>query len=266
MSYYTQIGQDLLNVPMGDMIRDMAFAIAEAQTKLDENSITVAEMMGGLKTIYNNEGEVAFEDSRVFFGRDRVPFSVAKALYNSGTNKDGYKSLILNEINNTSPDIKVKDANGKLTIESGSSKTEADDPLVYVPARLSMLELGFTPNFYQFVDTIIEVKISISYKRESINTVTNKRSASNQNTNFGGYSSFWYRNYHYNRGTSVSASQVNASYATKYNYSAEGASLMRTKLSPIPPPAILEERIRNQMLLQEELRNQEVEKNTESNS
>ena len=138
MSYYTQIGQDLLNVPMGDMIRDMAFAIAEAQTKLDENSITVAEMMGGLKTIYNNEGDVAFEDSRVFFGRDRVPLSVAKALYNSGTNKDGYKSLILNEINNTSPDIKVKDTNGKLTIEAGSAKTEADDPLVYVPARLSM--------------------------------------------------------------------------------------------------------------------------------
>ena len=93
MSYYTQIGQDLLNVPMGDMIRDMAFAIAEAQTKLDENSITVAEMMGGLKTIYNNEGDVAFEDSRVFFGRDRVPLSVAKALYNCGTNKAGYKSL-----------------------------------------------------------------------------------------------------------------------------------------------------------------------------
>ncbi|MEB3734255.1 hypothetical protein ULF88_09460 [Halopseudomonas pachastrellae] len=40
------IGRELLNVPMGDMIRQMAFAIAEAQVKLDESSIEVAEMMG----------------------------------------------------------------------------------------------------------------------------------------------------------------------------------------------------------------------------
>ena len=30
------IGQDLLNVPMGDMIRDMAFAIADSQFQLDQ--------------------------------------------------------------------------------------------------------------------------------------------------------------------------------------------------------------------------------------
>src|SRR6185503_11267902 len=28
--------------------------------------------------------------------------------------------------------------------------------------QLSLMELGFTPTFYQFVDTIIEVKVSIS--------------------------------------------------------------------------------------------------------
>ena len=43
------IGQELLDVPMGDMIRQMAFSIAEAQMALDSNSIEVAEMMGGLK-------------------------------------------------------------------------------------------------------------------------------------------------------------------------------------------------------------------------
>ncbi len=50
------IGRELLNVPMGDMIRQMAFAIAEAQVKLDESSIKVAEMMGGLRTIYDDDG------------------------------------------------------------------------------------------------------------------------------------------------------------------------------------------------------------------
>jgi len=29
------LGQELLNVPMGQMIRDMAFAIADAQVELD---------------------------------------------------------------------------------------------------------------------------------------------------------------------------------------------------------------------------------------
>ena len=37
---------------------------------------------------------------------------------------------------------------------------------------------------------------------------------------------------------------VSASFSSKYQYSAEGSSLMRTKLVPIPPPALLEERIR----------------------
>jgi hypothetical protein len=39
-------------------------------------------------------------------------------------------------------------------------------------------------------------------------------------------------------------STVSASYSAKYQYSAEGSSLMRTKLVPVPAPAILEERIR----------------------
>ena len=51
-----KIGQELLDVPMGDMIQQMAFAIAEAQIKLDTNSIEVAQMMGGLKTITANIG------------------------------------------------------------------------------------------------------------------------------------------------------------------------------------------------------------------
>ena len=73
------IGQELLNVPMGDMIRQMAFAIAEGQTKLDEASIQVAEMMGGLKTVYDAEGNVTFDDSRVFFGYEYMTVEAAKA-------------------------------------------------------------------------------------------------------------------------------------------------------------------------------------------
>jgi hypothetical protein len=101
--------------------------------------------------------------------------------------------------------------------------------------ELSMLELGFTPTFYQFVDTIIEVKISLSmsYQREY------KRTSSRSSVSAsGGF-------YLFGGGFSARASSVSASYASKYQYSAEGSSLLRTKLVPVPPPTVLEERIRS---------------------
>lgn len=98
----------------------------------------------------------------------------------------------------------------------------------------SMLELGFTPTFYHFVDTIIELKVSISMAHQSDYQHTSSRASSSGG---GG----WYL---FGGGYSVQASSVSASYASKYQYSAEGSSLMRTKIVPVPPPAVLEERIR----------------------
>jgi hypothetical protein len=99
---------------------------------------------------------------------------------------------------------------------------------------LTLLELGFTPTFYQFVDTIIEVKVSISMSLEteagfSTTTVSGEQE--------GGHCFFYGK-------ASARVSTVSASFASKYQYSAEGSSLLRTKLVPVPPPAILEERIR----------------------
>jgi hypothetical protein len=100
--------------------------------------------------------------------------------------------------------------------------------------ELSLLELGFTPTFYQFVDTIIEVKVSLSmsYTREYKRTKSRSSVSAS-----GGF-------YLFGGGLSARASSVSASYASKYQYSAEGSSLMRTKLVPVPPPQVLEERIR----------------------
>ncbi|PTV95459.1 hypothetical protein C8J27_10495 [Rhodobacter aestuarii] len=98
----------------------------------------------------------------------------------------------------------------------------------------SLLELGFTPTFYQFVDTLIELKLSISISREtnySRSKKTVKASAAGGWFGFGG-------------GATMRASSVSSSYSSKYQYSAEGSSLLRTKLVPVPPPAVLEERIR----------------------
>ena len=118
------IGQQLLNVPMGDMIRQMAFAIADAQMELDESSVRVAELMSGQYPLRDPEGNLVdgegkptskpvYVDSRVFFGEE-------------------------------------KDKDGKIT-----------------PSRASMMELGFTPTFYQFIETLIEVKISIRITRQT---------------------------------------------------------------------------------------------------
>jgi hypothetical protein len=271
------IGRALLDVPMGRMIREMAFAIADAQIRLDENSIEVAEMMGGLKTITDDKGTVTFEDSRVFFGNDTLTLDSALELHNSTNDaslkKSIFKSLLeqhtsapfaanaqlvpdtlgndLNEIllvlvSTPSGDTYVEVLNGLerwLNTDGGFAFDRTE--LVSVPARVSMMELGFAPTFYQFVDTIIEVKISITYKQEMSRSTSVKISNTNKQRSFSRGFSFK-RGLRAGVGTSktVSTAQVNSTYASKYSYEAEGSSLMRTKLVPIPPPAILEERIR----------------------
>jgi hypothetical protein len=124
--------------------------------------------------------------------------------------------------------------------EDGSTPTPAANPKreLLVPlgdgSKYSLLELGFTPNFYQFVDTMIELKMSISMSRES----NYSRSSTTVNASVNGKVGF------FSASAKMRVSTVSASYASKYQYSAEGSSLMRTKLVPVPAPAILEERIR----------------------
>lgn len=124
--------------------------------------------------------------------------------------------------------IEVQDADGKTTVEDREAYVDFDGK------QMSMLELGFTPTFYQFVDTIIEVKISISMSYSSEYKKSAARSSTSAGVAFGCFSG----------GVSARSSSVSASFASKYQYSAEGSSLLRTKLVPVPPPAVLEERIR----------------------
>ena len=238
-----RIGQELLDVPMGDMIQEMAFAIAEGQMKLDANSIDVAEMMGGLRTITDEDGEVTFEDSRVFFGNETITLEEAVERLNSGTDEKS-KEYIETK---AGTDIELDDGEYIVKESVENSKT------VTIPQRMSMMELGFTPTFYQFVDTIIEVKIAIKYTQEGSSTVEKKSNRRNTTRNLRiGFGKA-------RAGKTVSSSQVNATYSQKYSYSAEGSSLLRTKLVPIPPPAVLEDRIRKMM-------EEEFDKKEESNA
>lgn len=270
-----RIGQELLDVPMGDMIRQMAFAIAEAQIVLDQNSIDVAEMMGGLTTVTDENGNVTFEDSRVYFGTEKLTKGQAIARHNAAVNLQE-KAEIRALLTGAYSPVKTTTSNyvggnlpvgeygeyqgnfyigtgassaptvksfGEFTITSANTATDGS-VIVNLPRRISMLECGFTPTFYQFVDTIIEVKISIKYTQEgSQNTTT---TASNKSTAMRvglGFRKL-------KAGKTVQIAQVNAAYSQKYSYSAEGSSLLRTKLVPVPAPSILEQRI--QRMIDEE--------------
>ncbi|SEG11088.1 hypothetical protein [Marinobacterium lutimaris] len=238
------IGQELLNVPMGDMIRQMAFAIADGQYQLDENSINVAEMMGGLTTVYDERGKVSFDDSRVFFGYEymTVKEAVAYAAVDdalSGTLGDDV--IKLTEV--LAPLIEGLDENAEIR----------------VPVRHSMMELGFTPTFYQFVDTIIEVKIAIKITREREYSRTRSDTKTDKANAYKRKRSFWGTSRSSGSSSSVATSQVDATYSSKYSYSAEGASILRTKIVPVPPPAVLEDRIRSFMETEEARRNASLE-------
>ncbi|WP_297947187.1 hypothetical protein [uncultured Fibrobacter sp.] len=178
------IGQQLLDVPFGDMVASLGMAIAEAQCALDHNSIEILKLMGEA---------------------DTVELPMVTMSYRSGQNN--------------------RDKNYGIEI-------------VDTPYKTSMIGAGFQPTFYQFAETVIEVKmaISMSYESSSERNVKTETKTNKKN--------FW-RNKSTARTTTV-----DATYSSKYNYSAEGSSLLRTRLVPVPPNTIIAQVIdmRNQAM------------------
>ncbi|WP_205743556.1 hypothetical protein [Halomonas alimentaria] len=279
------IGQDLLDVPMGDMIRDMAFAIADSQFQLDQSSMRTAEMMGGLQSVIDSQGNQTFDDSRVFFGYEYM--TVEQALYfaifddaltgaldedsirlkevvleiiGEMAEAEGGSADVVNPLRNFTRETSGNpDVTSALDTQVGGERLA--EKVIRVPTRMSMMELGFTPTFYQFVDTIIEVKIAIrmtrerAYERTTSNASRDRQSSSGRSTRVGlSWPPGVRKSKTYRSNSSVQTTQVDATYSQKYSYSAEGASLLRTKMVPVPPPAVLTERIRGYMEVEEEAR------------
>lgn len=95
-------------------------------------------------------------------------------------------------------------------------REEADGRLA--PRYVSMVELGFVPTFYQFVDTVIDMKLSVSMRRGRWE---------------GGRRG----------GLQVTARPVDANFSSTYSYGADLAATVNTKIVPIPAPPALEDRI-----------------------
>jgi hypothetical protein len=154
------IGRELLNAPLPEMIRSLGVGIAEAQFALDKASIRIAQLMSGFKI--DDSGKL------------------------------------------------IKDESSLVVLKEGGE-------------GISLLALGFTPTFYQFTETTIEVSMAISMSEEKSFSV---------GASFGvSYLGI------------VSAS-VNASYSQKYQYEASGSSRMTTKLVTVPAPIMFENKLK----------------------
>lgn len=97
------------------------------------------------------------------------------------------------------------------------------------PTDLTLIQAGLFPTFYQFTESVIEVKMSISQKTSSSSELEAGASLEVSGGFFGVSVAF--------------ASHVNYKTSNTYSYSAEGSSLLRTTLKPVPPPSRLIPRI-----------------------
>jgi len=88
--------------------------------------------------------------------------------------------------------------------------------------KLSLLELGFTPTFYQLTEATIEARVAFSASESHEVSVGAQIGAS----------------------IGFFTASVNASYTAKYSFDASGSSAITARFVSVPPPALFHERLR----------------------
>ncbi len=132
----------------------------------------------------------------------------------------------------------------KETVDADGNVTNTE--VLYNDNEMPLLVYGIQPSFYNFSESIIEVKMAITmaiqrstkFEFGSRFSFTNKTEFS---TSFktGGLTSLLVGKGSAslkNTTTVAYASTFNAKYSSKYSFKAEGSSLLRTTLRPVPPP------------------------------
>lgn len=197
------IGQELLDVPFPDMIYKMANAIAQGQRKLDKASLDTARALAKAKV------------------------KVIPDIYEIVEKKPLSDTL---EVGVSLPGAGTGD------IETIAVRTESAKAV-----DMTLMQAGLMPTFYQFTESLIEVKVSISHRTSSSREfeagaefeISTEAEAHGSLFGFGGSASV----------STTFASHVNYKSSSTYDYSAEGSSLLRTTLKPVPPPARIIPRI-----------------------
>jgi len=190
------IGQDLLAVPFPDMVYNLARAIADGQKRLDKNSLNTLK-----------------ELSRTTF---KFIESITEVLQ---------------------PDPIDVDIDGTtITVTGVKVKTSFADP-----TPLTLLQAGLTPTFYQFTEALIEVKISLKSTTDTevkVDSGFEFDQTVGLELGFGGGILGGLFGGPSGKITSTThvATHTDISVSNKYSYSAEGSSVLRTTLKPVPPP------------------------------
>lgn len=176
-------------------------------------------------------------------------FNLAKAIADGQKKLDKNSLNTLKELARTKFDFiesiteVLKPMPQEVELESGNITVTgiAVDTQIAPPTKLTLLQAGLTPTFYQFTEALIEVKISLKSTMETEVKVDSGFEFDNTTSAelgfggglgglFGGPSGKITNTTHVAMHTDVSVSN-------KYSYSAEGSSLLRTTLKPVPPPA-----------------------------
>ncbi|MBO4695686.1 MAG: hypothetical protein J5643_00230 [Lachnospiraceae bacterium] len=119
------------------------------------------------------------------------------------------------------------------------------------PIETSMIGAGFQPTFYQFAETIIEIKMTINVameqteEKEVEGTETTTTTDSTQISARGRVLGFLRgsRLRTLKKKTVVTTTPIDATYTNKYNYNQEGSSLLRTRIVPVPPNTIVQKQL-----------------------
>lgn len=131
--------------------------------------------------------------------------------------------------------------------------------------KLSMLEAGFLPSFYHFVDTILELKMEVKIREESNQHMSYKESMSKKSETEMGTSmsvkakagmaiasvEMGVKASYKAKSSQAYSRSVDAGFSQQFSQDLSATSLMRTKIVPKPPPELLVERVK---ILLEKLR------------
>ncbi len=175
------IGQELLDIPFADMVRNLASAVAEGQFALDQSSIETLKFLVDEKNAIELIPEIA------------------------------------EIIEKTSRTVKTTTPAGEETVTVDGVALRADPGK---PVKTTLLQAGILPTFYQFTEALIEVKLSITMKRT-------------EESDIEGRPGFLKRR------VMAFGSTVNYRTANTYSYTAQGSSLLRITMKPVPAPARL---------------------------
>ncbi|MCP4665442.1 MAG: hypothetical protein GY849_03670 [Deltaproteobacteria bacterium] len=141
-----------------------------------------------------------------------------------------------------------------LKIAHMMSGLDPEDRIIFGGKAYSLFELGFTPAFYQFTETTLEVKMTITMSLEQLSVEkkhVEKPITKTETERVAKRGSWGKKSYETKtRTVKVGVTTFDTELSNKFQFSATGTSSMKTKLVPVPPPAILEERIR--MVLDQE--------------